>query len=180
MSTLTALSVDAMRAAHAFSDDRHDAVRRFRNALIVATIFTALLAAAIVLLGMAWPKLMPVCAPKACPTGGTAPTGGDVALIALFGSLGAVLAVVSTLSTMGTPETPYSLNGPQLLLKIPVGALTGLVAVIALHAALVNGVEPLKSQAALLIYATAFGYAQQAATRLVDQRAQSVQDAARP
>jgi len=180
MTYLNVLVVDALRAAHAVSDDRHDAVRRFRNVLIVATALSTLLVVAVVLLGAKWPSLIPVCGEKICPSGRSSPTGGDVGLVALFGGIGAALAVLSTLSDIKIPEMPYSLNGPQLLLKIPAGALTGLVALIVLQAAIIENFTPPASQAALLFYATAFGYAQQVATRLVDAKATDVLTAARP
>jgi hypothetical protein len=133
-----------------------------------------LLVIGLIALGMLWPSLIPVCGDNICPSGRSKQTGGDVGLVALFGTVGAALAVLSTLSSIKVPETPYSLNGPQLLLKIPAGALTGLVALIILQAAIIQNFTAPESQAALLFYATAFGYAQQVATRLVDQKATDV------
>lgn len=170
--------VDALRASYSVSDDRHAAIRGFRNVLIGATAASSLFVVGVILLGANWHHL-PVCA-KVCPTGGKSPAGGDVALVMLFGAIGAAIALLSTLSTMHPPDTPYSLSLPQLLVKIPAGAITAFVAVVALNSGAFSSVAITDSQGLLLFYAIVFGFAQQAATRLIDQKAADVMQAARP
>jgi hypothetical protein len=177
---MSSTATEVLRRANEVSDEGHAAVRTMRNALLIASFGAIILLIIVASLGALAPSLVPVCAPEVCPTGGSSPGAGDVTLVALFGCVGASLAVVQSLASMSTPETPYALNWAQMLLKVPAGALTSLVAVLALNSQVVANIVPPASHAGLLFYAIAFGYSQQAATRLVDQKAESVLNQARP
>ena len=93
---------------------------------------------------------------------------------AIAGTLTTVTAVTST---QGTPG-PYSVLGPQVLLKVFAGSATALLAVLLLY----NGVGtlgPARGDAAYFV-AAIFGFSQQLFTQLVDSKAKTVVGQATP
>ncbi|RSM86921.1 hypothetical protein DMH04_11750 [Kibdelosporangium aridum] len=179
--------VDAMRAAFDASDDAHAAARALRNKLIVISIALFVLNTALGLVGLLKPGLVPTCMPPnlaapqlLCPTGGRAATGWDVWMVQLFGALGATISVVLLLIRRRPDLSPYVLIGYQALVKILLGAALSVVGLLALGAGLVSGIIYVGSQAALLLWAVLFGYAQQVGTRLLDNYADRLMDEVRP
>jgi hypothetical protein len=71
-------------------------------------------------------------------------------------------------------STPYCLPVALAVLKVPSGALTAVAGLLLLGGGFAPGFSNLDSQRQILAYALVFGYAQQIATRLVDDRAQTV------
>jgi hypothetical protein len=71
-------------------------------------------------------------------------------------------------------STPYGLPVALAVLKVPAGALTAVAGLLLLGGGFAPGFSNLDSQRQILAYALVFGYAQQIATRLVDDRAQTV------
>jgi hypothetical protein len=59
-------------------------------------------------------------------------------------------------------------------LKVPTGSLTAVAGILLLGGNFVPGLSELDSQRQILAYALVFGYAQQLATRFIDDRAQSL------
>ncbi|CAM4135619.1 hypothetical protein KIPE111705_42250 [Kibdelosporangium persicum] len=179
--------VDAMRAAFDASDDAHAAARALRNKLIVISLALFVLNTALGLAGILKPGLVPMCMPpnqavpqELCPTGGAAASGWDVWMVQLFGALGATISVVLLLIRRRPDLSPYVLVGYQALVKILLGATLSVVGLLALGAGLVSGIVYVGSQAALLLWAVLFGYAQQVGTRLLDNYADRLMDEVRP
>jgi hypothetical protein len=65
-------------------------------------------------------------------------------------------------------------------LKATAGAATAVIGVMFFSAGIVPGLGQLPSQAVILTYAVLFGYAQQLFTRVIDQKAKAVLQAASP
>jgi len=172
---------------YAAADRQHARVRNFRNIIIVSAAVLTVFIALFVIVVSGHPSVVPLCFQPdrlkdfhVCPTGagGLAgagrPSGGDVMVIALLGLLGGAFAAAVSIRNLRGTSTPYDLPVVLALLKIPSGALTAIVAMIALHGDFVPGLSALDSQEQILAYALVFGYAQQLLTRLIDRQAQSV------
>jgi hypothetical protein len=179
--------IDAMRAAFDASDDAHAAARALRNKLIIISIALLVLNGTLGLIGIVQPGLVPACMPAnlsvqqaLCPTGSSVSSGWDVWLVQLFGALGATISVVLLLIRRRPDLSPYVLVGYQALVKILLGAALAVVGLLALGAGLVSGIVYVGSQAALLLWAVLFGYAQQVGTRLLDNYADRLMDEVRP
>ncbi|MET0237142.1 MAG: hypothetical protein ABW224_21005 [Kibdelosporangium sp.] len=182
-----AMVIDAMRAAFDASDDSHAAARALRNKLIIISLALFVLNTTLGLIGILKPGLVPACMPPnlalrdaLCPTGNATPSGWDVWLVQLFGALGATISVVLLLIRRRPDLSPYVLVGYQALVKILLGAALSVVGLLALGAGLVSGIVYVGSQAALLLWAVLFGYAQQVGTRLLDNYADRLMDEVRP
>jgi hypothetical protein len=182
-----AVVVDAMRAAFDASDDAHAAARALRNKLFVISLALLVLNTVLGVIGALKPGLVPSCMPPnltvrdtLCPTGSASPSAWDVWLVQLFGALGATISVVLLLIRRRPDLTPYVLVGYQALVKVLLGAALAVVGMLALGAGLVSGIVYVGSQAALLLWAVLFGYAQQVGTRLLDNYADRLMDEVRP
>ncbi|AGL15700.1 hypothetical protein [Actinoplanes sp. N902-109] len=170
----------AMRIAYEASDQAHVRIRDFRNILLVSGFWIFVLVAAMVGL-VAWhPGSMPFCfhpdaTRSACPSGdGLAPGTNDVLIVAGLGVLGGALAAALAVRKVRGTATPYGVPMALACLKVPTGALTALAGLLLLGGDFVPGLSELDSQRQILAYALVFGYAQQLATRLIDDRAQRV------
>jgi hypothetical protein len=94
-----------------------------------------------------------------------------------MGAVGAVLAVARNLAGLKPAGVRYSLSVAQGLVKIAFGAITGMLGIIILSTqSTVPGI--LGSQAGLLTVAVVFGYSQQLFTKLIDQQANDMINAA--
>jgi hypothetical protein len=181
-----AIVIDAVRAAFDASDDEHTSARAFRNKLVVTALVLAGLNTLIGVVGLVRPGFLPMCVERAdtpgrfiCVAGGA--TGGrdDVWLTQMMGAAGAVVAAVMLL--VRRPSlSPYILVGYQALIKVLLGALLAVIGVLALRSGIGDGLIGLRAQAALLIAAVVFGYAQQLGTRLLDNYADKLLDEVRP
>jgi hypothetical protein len=112
-----------------------------------------------------------------CPSGtgiGRAPDGWDVVLVLLFGVVGATLAAAVTVRSLKVTTSPYDVPLVLSILKLPLGALTAVVGVMAIQGGLVPGLSALDSPAEVLTYAVVLGYAQQLATGFLDRRASTL------
>ncbi|WP_248962990.1 hypothetical protein [Sphaerisporangium perillae] len=181
-----------LRAAYSAASIESSRVRSFRNLLLGGVGLLTLIVAGLVTIGAVWPYAIPMCGngtllasfgprgDQVCPTGNGSPTHGDVPLVALIGMLGAALATATSLSTRSELSTRYSLAVAQNLLKAPAGVATAIIGLLILNSGFVPGFGGLSSQTSILVWAMAFGYAQQVVTRLVDQRADTLLHAASP
>ncbi|MEV6598744.1 hypothetical protein AB0M36_18070 [Actinoplanes sp. NPDC051346] len=70
--------------------------------------------------------------------------------------------------------TPYDIPVVLATLKIPTGALTAVVGLVAIRGDFVPGLSGLDSQEQILAYALVLGYAQQLATGFLDRRAEGL------
>jgi len=176
---------EALTYANKIEDQQQLQVRDFRT--VLAATFVGALAVAVGL-GFAAhsnPGYFPFCVLKGvsktvhvCPSGGSQPSGSDVALIMGMGALGAILSFVVSLSAMKPPGVRYSLSAVQGLLKIAFGALTAVLGIMALSTALSSDSTVLNSQLKLLVAAAVFGYSQQLFTSVLDRKGTNLQDAA--
>jgi hypothetical protein len=192
----------AMEIAYDASDQLHQRVRGFRNVLLAAAAFIALLMTALVVVVAKYPDAMPMCfkpsitAPQAtpngpatrtvCPSGEDPPQAvpdadqqqhpepGDVIIVAGLGLLGGALAAAFAIRNLRGSSTPYGVPLALTWLKVPTGSLTAVAGILLLGGNFVPGLSELDSQRQILAYALVFGYAQQLATRFIDDRAQSL------
>jgi hypothetical protein len=185
----------SMQDSFAALDARHGQLRSFRNTLLMAALLITLLVAATV--GVVWrtPDVMPLCFPNEvvvdvgppattgqqgfnCPTGSGegGPSPGDVLVVALLGLLGGALAASISIRNLKGTVAPYDVPVALAMLKVPLGAFTAVLALVAIRADFVPGLSNLDSQEQILAYALLLGFAQQLLTRLLDQRAQALLD----
>ena len=73
-------------------------------------------------------------------------------------------------------STPYDVPVALAWLKVPLGAFTAILGVLAISASFVPGLSVLDSQAQILTYALLLAYGQQAFTGVLERRAQSLND----
>jgi hypothetical protein len=174
-------------------DLEHAQLRSFRNILLIAAVFIAVLTTGTIYFVSRNPSLMPLCfdrevasgveplvttvAGKNCPTGSgdsVGPAGSDILVVAVLGALGGALAATLSIRNLKGTSTPYDVPVALAFLKVPLGALTAILALVAIQGDFVPGLSILDSQGQILAYALVFGFAQQTFSRLLDQRAQSL------
>ena len=175
-------------------DAQHGQLRNFRNILLLAALLISALVIATLWVVAQSPSVMPLCFPHEvvvsadppvtevaglnCPTRSETEreTGGDVLVVALLGLLGGALAASISIRNLKGTTSPYDVPVALALLKVPLGAFTAILALVAIRADFVPGLSALDSQEQILAYALVFGFAQQLFTRLLDQRAQTLLD----
>lgn len=169
-------------------DDKYAQLRSFRNILLLTTALVAGLVMLTIGVVSRNPEWLPFCFPNEtagatgaaadaglnCPTAEAtrAASGGDVVIVALLGSLGGSLAAALSIRNLRGTSTPYDVPVALALLKVPLGALTAILALVAIRGEFVPGLSNLDSQGQILAYALLFGFGQQALSRLLDQRGQ--------
>jgi len=182
----------AMEIAYDASDQVHTRVRGFRNVLLTAACLITVFMIAMVVIVSRSPASMPLCfhpttesgVRTVCPSGesapvpsgqsGRQPAPADVVIVAGLGLLGGALAAAWGIRKIRGTSVPYDVPIALALLKAPLGALTAVVGILLLGGGFVPGLSELDSQRQILAYALVLGYAQQLATRFIDQRAQSL------
>ncbi|HKA70075.1 MAG TPA: hypothetical protein VKG85_13260, partial [Actinomycetes bacterium] len=132
------------------------------------------------------PTWMPLCFEVAeqptllnCPTGSgvAAPQGADIVVVALMGLLGGALAAAISIRNLRGTSTPYDVPVALAMLKVPLGAFTSIIGLVAIQGDFVPGLSALDSQEQILAYALILGFAQQVFTRQLDRRAQDLLEA---
>jgi hypothetical protein len=178
---------DALRAAFDASDEAHASARALRNKLFVAGLVLIGLNTLLGVLGFVRPGFVPMCVERvdlpgrlACASGGTTSGPGEVWLTQVMGAVGAIVASVVSLVRRRPSLSPYILIGYQALIKVLLGALLAVVGVLALGAGIGEGLIGIRTQAAVLVAAVVFGYAQQLGTRLLDNYADRLLNRVRP
>ena len=169
-------------------DRQHERLRSFRNIILIAALCIGVLVSATILVVRANPTYIPLCfaadgqtiegARFNCPTGTSVLTnhGSDILVVALLGLLGGALAAAVSIRNLRGTSTPYDVPVALALLKVPLGAFTAIVGLVALQGSFVPGLSALDSQQQILAYALVLGYAQQVFTYSLDRRAQSLLD----
>ncbi|WP_328433998.1 hypothetical protein [Streptomyces sp. NBC_00425] len=153
----------------------------------------AFLAALVAVLGGVAPELVPICfQPESdlvvCPTAAVSETsfvGGvaaaasswDFTVVEVTGLIAAAVAAAVSLRGIKGTSSPYNIPVALAVLKLPTGALTGLLGLLLMRGQFVPGLTALDSSAQIVAYAIIFGYAQQIATRFVDKQGQAVLNA---
>lgn len=168
---------------------------RLRGLVYAATAMLTATVAALLLVAVSWPGALTLCLPYgpgqvACPTGmrttpplpsgeavSWAATGGDAPVVALLGLVAAALTAAAT-TRLGRPDVPeVGLAAALLLVKLPWGALTAVLGILAVRAVVVGAVPLGTGQ--ILGLALLCGLFQQVFSGLLDRRvAQAVADAA--
>jgi hypothetical protein len=148
------------------TDEAHARLRSFRNVALGVTVALTVVA---VVLGFDPPgdEWLPVCAPA--DSSGAMPACATVWQIEAVGALGGLLAVVTALVAFQGFSGPYALPAVMAVLKVPAGALTGLLGAIWMQ----SEVFGFKAQAGgkILAFVALFGFAQQAITAFADRQA---------
>lgn len=174
--TIAALVHDAYTAR----GKKYAQTRGLRNRLLVLTagaifVLTLVIAAAAIWNWQLTPTATVAVNGSVATWEDTPLPAGVVAFLAvsLLGFVGAFLSGVRSVSRTASTCNPFSLSWWQSWLKLPVGALSAIVGVFALQSRAFPAV-PATSWVELLMWAVAFGAAQQAVTRFVDSRVQGV------
>jgi hypothetical protein len=186
--------VAAVRAASSAARREVVRVRSFRNVLYVSAACLTVAAVVLAVIGFARPDVIPLCfhppGKVVCPMGETVAstgpgvdtamrstsTGWGMLVVEVLGLIAAAVASATALRSIRGTTTPYSLPVALALLKLPTGALTAVLGLLLMRGSFVPGLSALDSSGQILAWAIVFGYAQQAFTRLVDQRAHAVLD----
>lgn len=172
-------------------DRQHERLRSFRN--IVLTLALFILVLVLITIAVVWSRasIMPLCFPVNgstpgdptpllnCPTGSRVPRPDvlDISVVALLGVLGGALAAAVSIRNLRGSSTPYDVPVALALLKVPLGAFTAILGLVAIRGEFVPGLSSLDSQPQILAYALVLGYAQQVFTRSLDARGQTLLDA---
>ncbi|GAB3046670.1 hypothetical protein GCM10027053_00390 [Intrasporangium mesophilum] len=176
-----------LQETYALSDDTHQAVRSWRNRILVTTLVT--LAALTILLAVValFPTMLPMCpelAPASktvCPSGWRVPSGGDAAKVAVVGILaGGFLAAVFALRSTEPSSSAYRITPALSCLRLSLAGLTAVLGVLIVQSGTVPGITVLTSTSQIALYAVAFGFSQEAVTKLLEGRAKAVQQAVTP
>jgi hypothetical protein len=191
--------IRALERGYAATDEAHANIRRFRNVLLCAAAVIAAVTFLLIDKAAEYPTAVPLCFQPdittaeaatlppnqepgtrrtVCPSGEQAvdgptrpPSGADVWIVAGLGLLGSGLASAVSVRKMASSAAPYDIPLALALLKVPMGALTALAGILLLGGGFVPGLSELDTQRQILAYALVFGYAQQLATRFLDDRA---------
>jgi len=174
---------ELIRAVYGVWDERYARSRSFRNRLIRTFLILVVAVLGLFLLSALAGHTPEFCglrpatagehAIDSCPSHHAAPDTSDLALVLLFGAVGGLLGALPVLARMGGSWNRFSLPSWQAALKIPTGALTGLLGALLLNAGIAQ-LSPTASPAALLVTALGFGAGQQAVTRYVDRHTESL------
>jgi hypothetical protein len=167
-------------------DRQHDRLRSFRNIILLLALFIALLTATTIVVVSQTPTMLPLCFPADglpdgdpllnCPTGSNvpAPSGDDILVVSLLGLLGGALAAAVSLRNLRGTSTPYDLPVALATLKVPLGAFTAFLGLVAIKGDFVPGLSALDSQEQILAYALLLGFGQQVFTNSLDKKAQTL------
>jgi hypothetical protein len=167
------------------SDLEHAQLRSFRNIVVISALLMLALVVATVAVIASNPSWLPLCFAgeganpvQVCPTstGSTGPRAADIIMVAVLGALGGTLTSAVSIRNLKGTSTPYDVPVALGMLKVPLGAFTAILALVAIRGGFVPGLTNLDSQAQILAYALVFGFAQQALSRLLDRRAQTLME----
>jgi hypothetical protein len=173
----------ALRSTYDILDQKHSALRLFRNALLLATLLLSVFVFTLCIITAQTPSLLPLCfTPEStwvCATSAGSglpprPSGGDIALIAFFGLLGAAVSSALAVSQLPRSKESHTISYALALFKLPLGSLTAIAGVLLVHGRFVPGLSELDTQPQILAYAFVFGFAQYVVTRLVDRQAKDL------
>ena len=170
-------------------DRQYERLRNFRNIILLLALCIAGLVGITIAVVWANAAFMPLCFPADgvgedgntllnCPTGSNfrVPHGNDIVVVSLLGLLGGALAAAVSIRNLRGTSTPYDVPVALALLKVPLGAFTAILGLVAIQGKFVPGLSALDSQQQILAYALVLGYGQQVFTYTLDRRAQTLLD----
>lgn len=157
-------------------DDRYTRSRSFRNRLIVLIGVVTFAVAVLVTagsLGMIWLEV------RQNPPHATWSPQRDHLLamlaIAVLGAVGGLLSGSGEVVKVGGVYNPFSLPWYLLFFKIPMGALTGILGVLAIKGDLVPDMKiTMNNWSQIIVWALIFGASQQLITFMVDRRVKAL------
>ncbi|GAA1716879.1 hypothetical protein GCM10009809_11150 [Isoptericola hypogeus] len=178
-------------------DMQHARLRNFRNIVLSAAFVVIVLTGATMTYVVSNPTDVPLCfsaeqtdsaEPQPaedgndllnCPTGANVPEAlpNDVVVVALMGLLGGTVTAVISIRKLGGSAGAYDVPVALAWLKVPLGAITAILGILAVRGQFVPGLSRLDSQDQILAYALLFGFAQQALTTVLDKKAGTLVDA---
>ena len=175
-------------------EDRYAQLRSFRNILLLTAGVVAFLVLLTIGVVSRHPNWVPLCFPHeevvtgadgrvtmtqnqwTCPSGRLTPgaASGDIVIVSMLGALGGALAAAISIRHLRGTSTPYDVPVALAALKVPLGAFTAILALMAIQGVRSGTVDPRHSRANPGLCPRLRGFAQQALTRLLDQRAQTL------
>jgi len=93
-----------------------------------------------------------------------------------LGVIGAGLTAVLAIRRAQPSQSPYRLMPVLGFLRIPLGGIVAVLGVVLMQSGVVPGFDGLQTTQQIAVYAIVFGFAQEAVTRLLENRARAVQD----
>lgn len=159
-------------------DLEHGQLRSFRNIVLMAAAFLLCCVAVTIGFICAHPSWIPFCFDStadlvSCPsrmTEGATPSWPDVLVVTGMGALGGAFAATLSIRNLKGTSTPYDVPVALAVLKVPMGALTAILGLVAIKGGFAPGLSNLDNQGQVLAYALLFGFSQQALSRLLDKR----------
>jgi hypothetical protein len=179
----------ALQDCYDAMDRQHERLRSFRNIVLVLAMFITVLVGITMVAVYAKPSILPLCFPASggdptstllnCPTGEnvTTESSGDILVGAMLGLLGGALAATLSIRNLRGTSSPYDVPVALAFLKVPLGAFTAILGLVAIQGEFIPGLSALDSQQQILAYALLLGFAQQVFTHSLDVRAQSLLEA---
>ncbi len=140
-----------------------------RNILTCASVLLVAVLTGMAAWGAADPGIFGLRAAGACAARAWA-EHGDVLVVELFGALGGLVSSIFAVSALRQFRRAYGLPLAQLLLKVPMGAVVALLAVLLMQHGVVTALSSIP-WSAVPIYAAVFGFGQVAVTRSIDAQA---------
>ena len=179
----------ALQDCYDAMDRQHERLRSFRNIVLVLAMFITVLVGITMIAVYAKPSILPLCFPASgsdptstllnCPTGEnvTTESSGDILVVGMLGLLGGALAATMSIRNLRGTSSPYDVPVALAFLKVPLGAFTAILGLVAIQGEFIPGLSALDSQQQILAYALLLGFAQQVFTHSLDVRAQSLLEA---
>ena len=179
----------ALQDCYDAMDRQHERLRSFRNIVLVLAMFITVLVGITMVAVWAKPSILPLCFPASggnptsdllnCPTGTnvTTESPGDIFVVGLLGLLGGALAAAMSIRNLRGTSSPYDVPVALAFLKVPLGAFTAILGLVAIQGEFIPGLSSLDSQQQILAYALLLGFGQQVFTHSLDVRAQSLLEA---
>jgi hypothetical protein len=179
----------ALQDCYDAMDRQHERLRSFRNIVLVLAMFITVLVGTTMIAVWGKPSILPLCFPANggdpastllnCPTGKNVATEspGDILVVGMLGLLGGALAATMSIRNLRGTSSPYDVPVALAFLKVPLGAFTAILGLVAIQGEFIPGLSALDSQQQILAYALLLGFAQQVFTHSLDVRAQSLLEA---
>jgi len=179
----------ALQDCYDAMDRQHERLRSFRNIVLVLAMFITVLVGITMVAVWAKPSILPLCFPASggnptsdllnflSNTTATTESPGDIFVVGLLGLLGGALAAAMSIRNLRGTSSPYDVPVALAFLKVPLGAFTAILGLVAIQGEFIPGLSSLDSQQQILAYALLLGFGQQVFTHSLDVRAQSLLEA---